>query len=177
MDGIGKTIALSFGLIGALGACVTGGESAYDRVPGEDDDRLDALKIVCETQLNVSGTFVEGTAQPDTHTGCWDVGTWTVNTFETAVEGCSPAPTLEAEYIFEARRDDEDAADTTIKYMNDPEFERVNLKITTAGDGLCHGAFSIFLEDFTEVTLNPTLQADGTLSGIGAFRVHTEDPY
>ena len=72
---------------------------------------------------------------------------------------------------------DEEASTINVAFANDPADERVNLKISTAGDSLCHGAMEHFGTDNAVWALLPVLQLDGTLQGIGTYSVYNEDPF
>ena len=70
--------------LAVTGACAVGEVPMGDgqRIPSGDpavEARLDGLDIICESTLIVTGTFVEGIAQPAELLGCWPVGTWTVS--------------------------------------------------------------------------------------------------
>lgn len=148
-----------------------------ERIPSPEpgvDDRLDALGIICESTLTVTGTYTPTTAQPPDHLGCWEVGIWTVKTAINFL-GCDPQEELATEYVYEITRDDEDV--TNVAYQGDFDPERMNLKITTQGDSLCHGSFEHFREDGVVFTFQPVLQLDGTLLGQGAYSVWAEDPF
>jgi hypothetical protein len=81
-----------------------GGDDDFPaRIPSDDpsfDARLDALGIVCESSLTITGTFAPGDPAPDGHDGCWAVGTWTV---EPAMDhvGCDPQPPILPEYTYD----------------------------------------------------------------------------
>ena len=141
----------------------------------EDYERLDALDIICESTLIVTGTFVQGAEPPADHLGCWPVGTWTINT-EVDRLGCDPQPSLSEDHVYNVVFDEE-ASSINVSFANDPEDERVNLKISTAGDSLCHGGMEHFGTDYAVWSLLPVLQLDGTLQGIGTYSVYNEDPF
>jgi hypothetical protein len=156
-----------------------------DRIPNPEpgeDDRLDQLGIVCESTLLVTGTFVEGVPQPPDRSGCWEVGTWTVDMIAVDFQGCDPQPDLDMTFVYEITFDEEEAA-TNIVYLDDPDNERVNLKVTTNGSGDCLGGFEHFglpgvFPDDVLLQLHPDLMAGGsTLQGIGAFAWYEEDPF
>ncbi|MHC4831614.1 MAG: hypothetical protein ACYTFT_14870 [Planctomycetota bacterium] len=147
------------------------------RIPSPEpgvDDRLDALGIICESTLIVTGSVTETEPQPAGQGGCWDVGTWK---FTVAVDfqGCDPQPALTEEFVYEITRDED--SNTNIVYLADPDAERVNLKVTSAGDSLCHGGFEHFFEDGTVYTFHPNKAMDWTLSGDGLYTVWEEDPF
>lgn len=148
------------------------------RIPSEVpgfDERLDSLEIICESSLIVTGTFQPGVLPPDDHLGCWPVGTWTINaTVDTL--GCDPQPELPEDFIYEVSHDDE-AGTINVGFVNDPTDERVNLKISTEGDGLCHGGMAHYAMDGTVWAFQPTLQEDGTLSGRGTYSVYSFDSF
>lgn len=128
----------------------------------------------------VTGTFVEGAVQPAELMGCWPVGTWTVSATIDRL-GCDPQPMFTdneftESYVYEVTYDEE-ASTHNVLFMNDPSDERVNLKISTAGDSLCHGGFDHFALDGTVIGFRPTLQLDGTLQGIGMYTVHKDDTF
>lgn len=148
------------------------------RIPADDpeiDERLDLLDIICESTLIVTGTFVEGAAPPADHLGCWPVGTWTINA-EVDRLGCDPQPSLSEDHVYNVVFDEEANA-IYVAFANDPDQERVNLKISTAGDSLCHGGMEHFGTDNAVWALLPVLQLDGTLQGIGTYSVYNEDPF
>lgn len=184
-----RRIVLGIGLLGLMAGCELGGagegggSDVPERIPSDEpgqDDRLDALGIICESTLLVSGTFEETMAQPPDRMGCWEVGIWTVNMVSVDFEGCDPQPQIDTTFTYEVTFDEETAG-TEIRYLDDPEYERLNLKITTAGDGLCHASFEHFgtdiFPDNVLLTLQPTLMEDGTISGIGAYAYYEEDPF
>ena len=72
---------------------------------------------------------------------------------------------------------DEEETTINVEFQNDPTNERVNLKISTAGDGLCHGGMEHYGLDNAVWSLYPTLQEDGTLEGTGTYSVYNEDPF
>nr|MBA3457703.1 hypothetical protein [Deltaproteobacteria bacterium] len=79
----------------SVGACGVGDDSD---IP-ESDDRNEALGIVCEATMDITGTFVAGTpGRPaEVPTGCWPVGTWTF-TATIAENACPTAPALLPSY-------------------------------------------------------------------------------
>lgn len=148
------------------------------RIPADDpaiDERLDALDIVCQSTLIVEGSYDPGDPPPEDHKGCWPVGTWTVNATIDRL-GCDPQPELPEDFVYNVVFDEENTT-INVGFANDPADERVNLKISTAGDGLCHGSMEHFALDNTVWALQPTLQEDGTLKGIGTYSVFGEDPF
>lgn len=184
-----RRIVLGVGLVGLVAGCEVGGSGEGgggeipDRIanpePGEDD-RLDSLGIVCESALFVSGSYEPTMPQPDDRSGCWEVGIWTVNMVSVDRQGCDPQPAVDTAFTYEVTFD-EDTAGTEIRFLDDPSNERLNLKITTSGDGLCHASFEHFgtdlFPDNVLLTLQPTLMEDGTISGIGAYAFYEDDPF
>jgi hypothetical protein len=186
---LGGFVALS--LSAALGACVgdtTSGpgdppDDGPQRIPSSEDgvdERLDGLDIICESTMNVTGTYVAGAAQPADVLGCWPVGTWTLSATIDRL-GCDPQPLFvdnefTETYVYEVTHDAENAA-IQVGFVNDPSDERVNLKISTAGDSLCHGAMDHYNLDGTVIGFRPTLQLDGTLQGIGTYTRHKDDTF
>lgn len=180
--------ALSIMLAGFLGTgCALdpvggpgGGDGEPTRIPSGDEefeDRLDALGIVCESTLIVTGSVTPTDPQPAESNGCWPVGIWNVTVAMDRV-GCSPQEAIEGEYVYEVTRDDESA--TNIIYQADPDGERLNLKITAAGDSLCHASFEHFGyngDDRVVLTFQPTRQLDDSLSGAGSYAFWEEDPF
>jgi hypothetical protein len=151
------------------------------RIPADDpsiDDRLDALEIICESTLNVTGTFVESLAQPEGYMGCWPVGTWSVTATVDRL-GCDPQPEVTENFVYEVTFDEE-ASTHNVAFTGNgmaPNDDRVNLKISTAGDSLCHGSMDHYAIDGTVWGFRPTLQLDGTLLGIGTYSVFEEDSF
>lgn len=174
------SIALT-GACGLEGVDDGGGPPVGDgpvRIPADDpavDDRLDALGIICESTLLVTGSYTPGQAPPDDHLGCWPVGTWTINATVDR-QGCDPQPDLPEDMVYDVTFDEENTS-INVAFANDPADERVNLKISTEGDGLCHGSMDHFALDGTVWGFRPTQQEDGTLSGIGTYAVYDEDPF
>jgi hypothetical protein len=175
------------------------------RIPADDpsdDDRLDALGIVCESHFRVTGTFQPGIAQPADQNGCWPVGTWTI-TAELEDQGCDPQPELLETMTYNVNYDDE-ATQIAVLFPSDPPEIctngedccddgqdndgdglvdnldpgcRLNLKISSEGDGLCHGSMDHYALDNSVWGFRPTLQEDGSLSGIGTYAVHNSDSF
>ena len=177
------SVSLGLALVGGITGCTLDGVDhppggdLPDRIPNEDpaeDERLDLLGIQCESTLIVTGTWEATTPQPADRPGCWPVGVWTVNATIDR-QGCDPQAPVSGDYVYEVTNDDDD--NNVITWLNDPEFERVNLKITTAGDSLCHGGFEHYFEDGTAIVLRPNLQLDGSLMGGGEYSVYLEDPW
>jgi hypothetical protein len=54
---------------------------------------------------------------------------------------------------------------------------RAALKISTQGDGLCHGSMDHFELDNSVWAFRPTLQEDGTLSGTGTYSLFRSDTF
>lgn len=171
--------------LAVTGACAVGDvpTGQGQRIPSGDpavEARLDGLDIICESTLIVTGTFVEGIAQPAELLGCWPVGTWTVMATIDRL-GCRSQPDFvtgdyAGNWVYEVVYDDE-ASTHNVQFLNDPDDDRVNLKISTSGDSLCHGAMDHFALDNTVVGLRPTLQLDGTLQGIGTYTVYMDDTF
>lgn len=168
--------------LGALGACQLDSFEPGDgvmRIPNDDpaaDERLDQLGIICETDYAVTGSFVPGAVQqPEDMNGCWPVGTWTISATVDRL-GCSPQPEVPADLVYEVTFDEE-ASTINVSYIADPGADRVNLKISTAGDGLCHGSMEHFGLDFGVWSVHPTLQLDNTLLGIGKYTLYDEEPF
>jgi hypothetical protein len=174
----------------AAGACAVGNvppgtmtDDGPERIPSGDESveaRLDGLDIICESTLLVTGTFAPGLAQPVDMMGCWPVGTWTLSATIDRL-GCDPQPDFQTgefaeSWVYEVTYDEETTT-TNMVFVNNPTDDRVNFKITTAGDSLCHGAMDHFQLDNTVIGFRPTLQLDGTLTGIGTYTVHEEDTF
>jgi hypothetical protein len=160
---------LGAGLALGVAACAP---PAYD---GDDDDRQDTLGIICEGELSITGTFVASAPQPEDVFGCWPVGTWT---FSASVGGhdCPSAPMVLPEYKFSVTRDAEEVEHYS--YDTDPAYERVRIKVTSGGGGLCEGGVELYSEDGKHVwILKPSLQADGTLNGSGQYELYGSDQW
>lgn len=144
-----------------LGACVPDGKD------GADGDPLDR---VCTAMLSLSGSFQESSPQPSDVFGCWPVGTWT---FSAAIEdnACPETPVLEQEYAFEVSRDED--GEETYQYLTDPTWERVLIKVTSGGGGLCEGGVEIYSSDgLVVLNLKPALQADKSITGFGEYDLY-----
>jgi len=145
------------------------------------DQRLDDLDIICETTFILSGTFTESRAQPADQNGCWEVGEWVVN-WDVDFAGCTPAPELADSFKYEGVRgssNDGDNIDSGFTFLNEPNNQRVHLKVTSASDGLCHANFEHYGDKGNNnvlISFNPTLEADGTLSGEGSWALYRDDP-
>jgi hypothetical protein len=163
----GAFVGLSFVLGGLLG-CVADPGSA-----GGDDDM--PLGTTCTGHLLVSGTFELGAPQPSDVFGCWPVGTWTL-TATVESHNCPSAPVLESQYQFKVERDVDNVEHYT--YLNDPAYEKIRLKVTSGGGGLCEGGFEIYSEDGTTITnLKPNLNADMSINGQGDYDVYPENQW
>ena len=176
---LGFSLILAVGLAGCgLDGVPPVDNSDIDRIASPEpgvDDRLDILGIICESTLTVTGSYTETTPRPpDGGGGCWDVGTWVVRATIDFL-GCDPQESLETEYVYEVTRDEESV--TNVEYLGVFDPDRMNLKITASGDGLCHASFEHFREDGIVFTFQPVKQNDGTLIGIGAYSVWEEDPF
>jgi hypothetical protein len=141
---------------------------------GKGELEADQNGKVCSAYLSVAGTFAESrAADPLEVKGCWPVGTWT---FKATLEQneCAEPPTLEEEYAFLVERDED--GKETYQYLTDPNWERVYIKVTSGGGGLCEGGLEVFSEDGTKVlNLKPALQADATLTGFGEYDIFKVD--
>jgi hypothetical protein len=173
---LGLALSFSACTLNQVGSGGGPGGDGPQRIESDDpevDERLDDLGIICETTLNLMGTFTEGMAQPAEYHGCWPVGTWAFSA-EVDFQGCDPQPSVDATWVYSVERvEDVDR----VSFVADPGAERVNLKISTAGDGLCHGQFDHFGEDNVVHTFRATLQEDGSITGFGAYSVYSEDPF
>jgi hypothetical protein len=136
----------------------------------KNQSREEALGQVCEASLSVTGSYERTTPQPADVFGCWAVGTWRVT--PTVVEnGCLEAPALEPEYAFEVTRDAEEVHH--YRFLNDPSWANVKMKVSSGGGGICEGGFEIFSGDGKVITrLKPALEADLTVTGFGEYEVY-----
>jgi hypothetical protein len=135
----------------------------------------DQLGRVCSAVLGLTGAFEESAPQPSDVFGCWPVGTWT---FTARVEDneCTEDPALENEYRFLVERDEESVE--TYTYLTDPAYERVRIKVTSGGGGLCEGGLELYSEDGTKVlNLKPALHADKTITGFGEYDLYLRDQW
>ncbi len=188
-------IAVGLVIAGSLAACSVGDDGedrdfGVERIVSDDADyekELDEKGIVCETELIVTGTYVEGQPRPADIGGCWPSGTWTVQP-SVEREGCSPAIPIEAQFVYEVVRDEENSTDS-VTYPADSTNTRVNLKVTAGGGG-CEGSMEHFgitvpfldssLSNNIVLSLNPFLEDAGdgsTLIGKGTLRMHTDDTF
>lgn len=141
---------------------------------GKGDLEADQNGKVCSAYLSLEGTFTESRpVDPLEVKGCWPVGTWT---FRAKLEqnDCAEPPALEPEYSFLVERDEDQVE--TYKYLTDPEWERVYIKVTSGGGGLCEGGLEVFSEDGMKVlNLKASLLEDQTLTGFGEYDVFMVD--
>jgi hypothetical protein len=154
----------------AIALAATLGCASRDDEGGNGSSREEALGQICEAQLAVSGEVRRSAPQPADVFGCWAVGTWTLH--PAVVEnGCADAPAPKPEYVFEVTRDDEERHH--YRYLSDPTWDKVKMKVSSGGGGLCEGGFEIFSGDGRTVTrLKPSLEADGTVGGFGEYEVY-----
>ena len=154
-----------------------GGGADVTRIPGDpvEDERLDALGIICESPLVITGTFTPNPVQPpaDDFTGCGGIGTWNVIATVERV-GCNPQPTPPS-FVYEATYDVEGATIDVI-FPADPTNERVNLKVSAEGAD-CVGNFEHFELDNSVWSIQAPLQPDNSLVGRGFYTVYNEDPF
>jgi hypothetical protein len=141
-------------------------------------------------------------AQPAGQNGCWPVGTWTITT-EVEKAGCAPQPALPETLVYNVEFDEETTTIGVTFPSEPPEFCsngevccedgddndgdglideldpgcRLNLKISTEGDGLCHGSMDHYATDNSVWSFRPTLQEDGSLSGIGTYALYRADSF
>lgn len=140
----------------------------------EYDPNLDALGIVCQTTMTLTGTFQEGEPQPADLNGCWPVGTWTVQT-QLDFVGCDPQEPIAQEFVYTVQRIDDS---NVVIFDADPDNERVNFKISTDSSGGCFGGFEHYGLDLRVINLQPDLlPGTTTLTGEGFFQVWLEDPF
>lgn len=153
--------------LAALGGCFGGALSPEDDVMSVRDK----LGIVCEASLSIRGSFTQTAPQPVDVFGCWPVGIWRFTT-QVVSNDCPTAPALEPEYVFEVTRDE---VEETMRYAykTDPTYDRLRMKVTSGGGGLCEGGFEIYSPDGkTFVNLKPALQASGEITGHGDYEVY-----
>lgn len=171
------SILAVFALAGSLAGCSVDDASGVERIPGdsEEDRILDELGIICESTLSVTGTFTPNPIQPspDEFTGCGGIGTWNITTTLDRV-GCNPQPAARS-FTYEAVYD---AENTTINvfFPDDPDNERLNIKITADSSG-CIGTFDHYELDNSVWAIQAPLEEDNTLSGSGTYRVYLEDSF
>jgi hypothetical protein len=146
-------------------ACQPG---AYE--PKNGGTREEALGQICEASLVVTGTYERTAPQPADMFGCWSVGNWRLSA-TVAENGCAEAPALEAEYAFEVTRDVQEIYH--YRYLTDPSWDKVKMKVSSGGGGICEGGFEIFSGDGRTITrLKPALEADLTINGFGEYEVY-----
>ncbi len=183
---LAASLLLTAGLVGCgLEGGPVGGPGGGDgdgdvpsRIPSPEpgqDDRLDALGIVCESTLTLSGTFTPSGTPPEGEEDCWPEGVWRI-TPSIDFQGCDPQEAVDIEHVYTVTYDEENAL-LNIVYENDPTDDRVNLKFTFDSSGLCLGGFEHFREDFVLTELKPVAGLDGVMTGSGRFAVFEEDPF
>lgn len=165
--------AVLLGLAVTLCACVPDAAPPYEGA--RDMSERQKLGILCEAQLALYGTFSMSMAKPDDVSGCWPVGVWRF-TSRLQANDCDQAPSLEPEYSFQVTRD-EDSVET-YQYLNTPGYERVRMKVTSGGGGLCEGALQLFSPDGTTVVnFKPSLHEDLSIDGFGEYAIFESDQW
>jgi hypothetical protein len=171
-----KRLAGCFGLalIALASACTTGSVDGDDTGPVGDDEEDE---ILCQTDLDVAGTFTVSDAQPAEIVGCWPIGTWTWQATVTS-NNCAQTPALLPSYSFRGERDlsadDPNYAwDFIITAPNDP---LATVGVQSGGGGQCSAGLLYYTADgHGTYSLHPAIQDDGSLIGHGTYQQHTLD--
>jgi hypothetical protein len=138
---------------------------------------------ICNTQLAVTGTFVQSKAPPvyedgTPYTGCWPIGTWTFSASITEGD-CQQEPALLPQYQFKVDEElDADGEPYQVNtYMTDPS-QRHRVKVSQGGAGLCEGELNLFSADGKEVwIIKPGLYEDLSLKGSGEYSLYGDDQW
>jgi hypothetical protein len=166
-------LGLAFALILSSGCIPVTNFEPKEMPPS--DNRMTALGLQCDADLAITGSFVQEVAKPVEIEGCWPVGTWTFKASAVA-NRCPDAPTFENEYKFRVTRDAED--NESYEYLTNPAYERIRIKVTSGGSGLCEGGVTIWsLDGKTIWNMKPNLHADNHLDGQGEYEIYGEDQY
>ena len=131
---------------------------------------------ICTSQTSFTGTFTPGNPPPaDSESGCWPDGTWTFTASITSTDcPAGQAPTVESQYSFLVVEDAD--YNQTITYQNDPTSTNFTAKISGGDGGLCTGNILLFSTDGRTIwNLQPVLQADNSLNGMGDIQVWDAD--
>lgn len=166
--------------LGPLAGCLQprndpGNDSGMQRPGTTNEDRQNELGITCDAELAITGTFEPGAPKPDDVSGCWPVGIWRFSP-SVVSNNCPTEPRLEKEYAFQVDVDEELTEFYT--YLNDPTYERVRIKVSSGGGGICEGGLTLWSADGKTIwNLKPALQADNSLNGHGEYEIYEEDQY
>jgi hypothetical protein len=144
-----------------------------ERIPSDQDQRLDDLGIVCESTYTLSGSFAPASAAPDAGE-CWPVGEWSI-TATLDFQGCDPQVEYGSprRYVVTGNADD----GYQFRYPADPDNPRIELGVVSHGGPDCEGQFDHFESDGSVWSLRPVLSPDGSISGTGSYALWIEDPY
>jgi hypothetical protein len=165
-------------LVGALSAgCGVGDERTPDT-----DDRDEELGILCNAELDLSGTFAAGEpARPaEVPTGCWPVGTWTFSASLRSNECSEPPVQLETTYSFRVDRSvnpdpTQDLGwEESYTYLGD-RSKLYRLKVSEGGGAECEGGLELYNDDGTEFwNLKPALGGT-TIMGFAEYAKYDSD--
>jgi len=134
----------------------------------------------CNSTLTVTGSFTPDTTQPaptDWAT-CWPVGMWTF-TAQVAMNNCSPAPTLMAQYQMKGTTMPDMNGDPmpVMQFVGDQSLRPI-AHYSDGGSGLCEGELDLYSADGKTVwLLKPELNADNSLTGDGEYGVFDTSQY
>jgi hypothetical protein len=184
----------------SLAACGVGDDGGH----GVVQDPNDALGVICDDPLILTGTFARGkvcsisetscnapadcpqgatetcaAVQPADHPSCWPIGVWTFSSHLSGTEACAAAPTLLPSYAFTITESLDGVGDPlqTGAYTTDPTTH-AHVKVSDGGAGLCEGDFELFSPDGTQFfNFTPNLNADDTITGQGLYRLYTTDQW
>jgi hypothetical protein len=162
--------------LGLLFACASGGQDGIvERIPSDQDDRLDQRGVVCESSYELSGSFVpSGQPSADQEGDCWPLGTWTVEASLTR-KGCSPQKSFGAQRVYEVTVNADEEYE--YRFPADPDNQRVELGVISHGGPDCEGQFDHFDRDNAVWNVRPVLAPDGTITGSATYTMWPEDQF
>lgn len=161
-------------LVPQLG-CAAGDDSVVERIPSDEDDRLDQRGVVCESSYDLSGSFVASSSPSVESEGeCWPVGEWRIAATLTR-EGCSPQESFGGQRVYEVTVNADEEYE--YRFPADPANQRIELGVISHGGPDCEGQFDHFDRDNSVWNLRPVLAPDGAIAGTATYTMWPEDQF
>jgi hypothetical protein len=150
-----------------------GPEGPVERIPSDEDSRLDSLGIICESSYQLSGSFAPG-ASEDPEDSCRPVGEWSI-TATLEFQGCAPQKSYgeTRRYAVAGNADD----GYVITYPADPNNRRIEMDVVSHGGADCEGQFDHYDDGGSVWTIRPVLSPDGSIRGTATYSLYAEDSY